>query len=189
MQRININFYLEKRSNTTTDVPINMDLTFPGGRIRMYSGFRISPEKWDAVSGGFLRYYPQKTFNDTRILVRVPLPSEVLKIIQKYQYVTDRLLPRISVQRYNDYLKILFSHLRLNRPVLVVDPKTQAIETKPLSEVVTSHVGRKTFVACLHNSVKNEVIQAMTGHIEGSKAFNRYFSVTDEELKTAISDL
>ena len=50
-----------------------------------------------------------------------------------------------------------------------------------LKEVATSHTARKTFIGNLYKQVPDpNLIASMSGHVEGSRAFNRYRTIDDE---------
>ena len=60
---------------------------------------------------------------------------------------------------------------------------------RPLNEVASSHLARRTFVGNLYKQVKDQsLVGAMSGHGEGSKAFARYRSI-DDEMKAGVVGL
>ena len=48
-------------------------------------------------------------------------------------------------------------------------------------------MARKTFIGNLYKKTKDSVICSMTGHVQGSKAFSRYYNVEDEQKNEAIN--
>ena len=65
------------------------------------------------------------------------------------------------------------------RPVVVYNPTTSEQEIRPLNEVASSHLARRCFVCNLYKQVKDpNLVGALSGHKEGSRAFARY-RVTD----------
>lgn len=157
---------------------------FLGPRIGDYIKLKKSN-----IINGVLHYIPEKTANEVQKVCKVPLSEKATAIINKYDMPDDSLMPFISEQKYNDYLKELFRKLELNRPVVILNPNTRHNEIIPLSEVVSSHMARRTFIGLLHRRVKNEVIASMSGHRENSKAFSRYYSIDDESRKDAIKEI
>ena len=77
----------------------------------------------------------------------------------------------------------------LHRKVSILDPVTRKQEIKKLSEIAHSHMARKTFVGILFKNTKNEVIASMSGHSQGSKAFRRYYGITQDAREDAIKKL
>jgi len=134
----------------------------------------------DNLVGNAIEYIPRKTKNT---VIRVPLSERALSLIDKN--CQDNLLPQISAVNYNKGLKVLFKQAGLNRMVSVFDGQGNECR-KPLHEVVTSHMARRTFIGILHPHVKNEVIAAMSGHMDGSKAFSRYYDVDEKTKQRAI---
>lgn len=138
-------------------------------------------------SNGVLMYTPQKTEKENPRMASVPLVKTALDLIEKY-YDPKRgtLFPFISQQKYNVYIKKAFKLANIDRKVAVLNPKTRKNELRPLYEVATSHMARRTFVGIAYQHVKDpNIIAAMTGHAEGSKAFNRYREI-DMKVKREV---
>ena len=136
---------------------------------------------------GVLNYVPRKTVDDRPVLVRVPLNQTAAEIVARYADLPgDALLPFISKQKYNDAIKRCFLAARLRRPVSVLDPVTREEVKRPLNEVASSHLARRTFIGNLYKQVADpNVIGAMSGHSEGSRAFARYRTI-DDEMKAGL---
>ena len=139
------------------------------------------------VVDGVLEYIPRKTVEDRPVVVRVPLNHTAEEIVARYADLPgDRLLPFISKQKYNDAIKRCFLAARLKRPVTVLDPVTREEVKRPLNEVASSHLARRTFIGNLYKQVADpNVIGAMSGHSEGSRAFARYRTI-DDEMKAGL---
>jgi hypothetical protein len=57
---------------------------------------------------------------------------------------------------------------------------------KPLNELASSHLARRCFVGNLYKQVKDpNLVGALSGHKDGSKAFARYRTI-DEQMKTEL---
>lgn len=140
-----------------------------------------------------LEYTAQKTKNDINPMQpRVPLSKRALAIVNKYanQTTDGRLLPFISSQKYNDAIKEIVKAAEITREVEVRDQHTGKTIMRPISEVIASHAGRRTFVGRLYKSVKDpNIIGRMSGHVEGSVAFTRYRDIDDEDLYTTINTI
>jgi hypothetical protein len=95
-------------------------------------------------------------------------------------------LPYISEQKYNKAIKEAFTIAGLTRPVVTLDPLTRESVIRPLNEIASSHLGRRCFVGNLYKKVKDpNLVCALSGHKEGSKAFARYREI-DEEMKQEL---
>lgn len=71
----------------------------------------------------------------------------------------------------------------------VINPLTREEEKRPLYEIASSHLARRTFVGNLYRQVKDpNIVGSMSGHAEGSKAFARYRAI-DDEMKREVIDL
>ena len=146
-------------------------------------------KKGDVVDG-VLSYIPRKTKEGNPVVVRVPLTETAREIVARYaDFQGDRLLPFISTQKYNDALKRIFTAARVTRLVSVLDPLTREEVKRPLNEVASSHLARRTFIGNLYKQVRDpNLIGAMSGHAEGSRAFARYRTI-DDEIKAGVVDL
>ncbi len=144
------------------------------------------------IQNGMLRYSPKKTEDETGIVARVPLTDRALCILQKYNGVDKkgRLMPFVSEQRYNDYIKQIFKVCGITRQVIWRNPTTGKSEIRPINEVASSHLARRTFCGNLYRQVKDpNLIGAMSGHTAGSKAFARYRNIDDDILTEVISTI
>lgn len=145
--------------------------------------------KGDVVDG-VLTYMPRKTMEGHPVVVRVPLVRQAQEIVERYSRLRgDQLLPCISPQKYNDALKKIFKAAGVTRVVTILDPLTREEVKKPLNEVASSHLARRTFIGNLYKQVKDPaLIGSLSGHAEGSKSFARYRSI-DDEMKTDLVKL
>jgi site-specific recombinase XerD len=114
----------------------------------------------DADKNLWIKTNRQKT--GTR--ANVPLLSPALKIIHKYQWVGDELLPKISNQKMNGYLKEIADVLGINKKL-------------------TWYVARHTFATTvtLGNGIKIENVSAMLGHTT-IKQTQHYAKVLDQNV-------
>ena len=57
--------------------------------------------------------------------------------------------------------------------VTIYNSQTGQEEQKPLHELASTHLARRTFIGNLYKKVKDpNIIASMSGHVDGSKAFN-----------------
>jgi hypothetical protein len=70
--------------------------------------------------------------------------------------------------------------------VVTLDPLTRESVILPLNEIASSHLARRCFVGNLYKQVKDpNLVGALSGHKEGSRAFARYREI-DEEMKEEL---
>lgn len=143
------------------------------------------------VINGAIEYMPQKTKGERPQVVRVPLNNRALALIEKYKDKDcgGKLFPFISSQKYNVAIKKAFSICGLKRMVTILNPATGCEEKRPLDEIASSHLARRTFVGNLYKKVKDpNLVGSLSGHVEGSKAFARYREI-DEDMKKELVNL
>lgn len=98
------------------------------------------------------------------------------------------LFPFVSPQKYNDAIKNIFRLCGIDRLVTVLDPVTGEERKRPICEVASSHMARRTFIGNIYKKVKDpNLVGSMTGHKEGSRAFSRYREIDDEIKKELFS--
>ncbi len=137
------------------------------------------------VINGAIEYVARKTRDGRPITVRVPLNAIAKEILSRYPD-GESLFPFISQQKYNVAIKRMFLAARLKRGITVLNPITRESEIRPLNEIASSHLARRCFVGNLYKKVKDpNLVGAVSGHKEGSRAFARYRDI-DEEMKTDL---
>jgi integrase len=139
------------------------------------------------IINGAIEYIARKTKDGRPVTVRVPLNAIAKEILAKYAgFEGKTLLPYISGQRYNDAIKEAFTIAGLIRPVVILDPLTRESVIQSLNEIASSHLARRCFVGNLYKQVKDpNLVGALSGHKEGSRAFARYREI-DEEMKNDL---
>lgn len=136
------------------------------------------------VIDGAVEYIARKTSGERPVTIRVPLNNTAKEILERYKdFPGPGLLPFISSQKYNDAIKTVFRLAGIDRVVTVLNPRTRREEQRPLYEIASSHLARRTFIGNLYKQVKDpNLISSLSGHVEGSTAFYRYRNV-DEQMK------
>ena len=143
----------------------------------------------DNIVNGALEYIPHKTAESSGRLVRVPLNQKAQAIINKYSWRKTTLLPFFVDWEYNNGIKTLCTMAGITRIVSVLDPKTRKEVKKPLNEIASSHMARRTFIGNMYKKVKDpDLIGSMSGHVDGSRAFARYRTI-DDEMKRELVDM
>ena len=127
------------------------------------------------IEKGILVYTPHKTKDgEEAIQARVPLHPKAVELIKKYKGKDEkgRLFPFISADKYNDAIKTIFTLAEITRNVEVRNPLTGENELRPINEIASSHLARRTFIGNAYFKVTDpNLIGKMSGHVEGSKAF------------------
>lgn len=139
-----------------------------------------------------LVYTPRKTKDEGAQAnqARVPLSPKAVELISKYkgQDTKGRLFPFISPQKYNDAIKEIFTLADITRKVEVRNALTGEMELRPINEIASSHLARRTFVGNAYFKVSDpNIIGKMSGHTEGSRAFARYRRIEDATLRNVIN--
>ena len=149
---------------------------------------RLTPAN---IINGAVEYIASKTKGERPEVIRVPLHHRALELVEKYAGAAadGRLFPFISPQRYNDAIKRVFATCGITRTVTILNPTTGEEEQRPLNEIASSHIARRTFVGNLYKQVKDpNLVGKLSGHKEGSRAFARYRDI-DEDMKRELINL
>lgn len=139
------------------------------------------------IIGGAVEYIPRKTKDGHPVTVRVPLNAIAREILGRYaDYKGAGLFPLVAEQQYNRAIKRIFLAAGLKRKVTILNPLTREAEQRPIWEVASSHLARRAFVGNLYKQVKDpNLVGALSGHKEGSRAFARYRDI-DDEMKNEL---
>ncbi|HOG20571.1 MAG TPA: site-specific integrase [Salinivirgaceae bacterium] len=134
--------------------------------------------------GKYVEYMPQKTIDESAKVVKVYLSKTALEILDKYKSKERKsLLPFISSQKYNDYIKKILHACEIDRKVTILNPTTGKSEQRCIADIASSHLARRTFIGNLYKKVKDpNLVGKLSGHKEGSKAFARYRDIDDEMI-------
>ena len=102
----------------------------------------------------------------------------------------ESLFPFPTEQHYNRKIKEAFRISGLDRIVIVLDQRTRQEVHKPLYELASSHMARRTFIGNIYKRLKDpNMVVALSGHEEDSKAFARYRTIDDDMKKEMIGYL
>lgn len=128
----------------------------------------------------FIHYLPQKTHKDglIRTEIKTPIIRLAYDIIMKYQdeLPSNTLLPYYPEGNgetgYNYQIKQLLKHYDINRNIAVFNTAFRVNEYKPLYEIASSKLARKTHVDLMN---KVQVDKYAAGlHSKNSSAVDRY---------------
>ncbi|MFD1630234.1 site-specific integrase [Pseudopedobacter beijingensis] len=154
-----------------------------------YTGLRYSDGanlRRENLNEGWIELISVKTKNK----ISVPLIPEAIEIINKYSNIDNRsrLLPFISNQKMNSYLKDIGKLANLNRDIIKVKyyGADRKEFPKKLHEVLTTHLGRKSFISYLFNEgMDSELIRSLSNH-KSISSFARYNKIEDDLKKNQL---
>lgn len=110
-----------------------------------------------------------------------PLYGIAKAILEKYNGVP----PIISNQKFNEYLKVLFKELKMDRSIVVQSVRGKQVfrVTQPLFEVISSHTARRTFISiCLQKGMPIQDVMRMSGHSD-YRGIKPYIKITRQHLR------
>ncbi|KQT25893.1 integrase [Chryseobacterium sp. Leaf405] len=115
----------------------------------------------------WIEMYRQKTQRK----FSVPLLLKAITIIDKYQY-QDNVLPVISNQRFNSYLK-------------------EIAEITGINKTLTHHIARKTFATTilLYNDIPIEIVSELLGHSKITMTQEHYAKIMDNKINEYMIEL
>lgn len=137
------------------------------------------------VSNGTLSITTQKTNRK----ISVPLFPQAKTIIDRYPE-QHRLLPRLSNQRLNSYIKKCCEKAEINTPTEYKTFHKNEVkkEFRPKYELIGSHTARKTFICLAYEKgLDIEMIKSITG-ITQEKTLKRYLQISDEKKKEKLNE-
>ena len=113
--------------------------------------------------------------------LEIPLNDFSNYVLKKYEYQ----LPRISNQKFNEYIKEVFKTLGYDEEVKKTIKLGNDIieEINPLYKRISSHTARRSFITIMKNKkIPDKVIMSYTGH-RSLEVFNKYYKPNDDERK------
>ena len=138
--------------------------------------------KRDHLKNGYIEKIIQKVKEPAKI----PILPQAQKIIDKYPHPIN-VLPRISNQKFNDYIKDCCELAGIDQMTTVTNFRGNTTEelTKPKYELITAHTSRKTFITLsFYLGMEVKIIKSITGHTQ-DKTFDKYLKIADE-MKTDV---
>lgn len=138
-----------------------------------------------------LQYIQSKLKTSRPITVRVPLDETASRLVDQYANAdAEKLFPFISSVNYNEDIKDILEKAGIDRVVITQDPVSLDSVSRPIYEVASSHLARKTFASIMFNAVGSEmIVSSMTGHSSRSHSFKRYAFIEEETKLRALKSL
>lgn len=112
----------------------------------------------------------------------------ILKKYENIPYKYDKVLPVISNQKMNDYLKELGELAEIDTPIrqTYYSGNKRIDEVLPKYELLGTHVGRRTFIcSALSIGIPVQIVMKWTGHSD-YKAMKPYIDIADKTKKNAM---
>lgn len=185
----------EVRRILETDVKPSLQSTKDAFLLQCALGCRISDFKAMGIknvaisSDGipFVRYVAQKTQHSmTRITeTKTPLIRFAFDIVKRTNFNLPILKYVSGMNGFNKKIKILLSECGINREVEVFNESENKVEHKPLYEVASTKLGRKTNVTLLSRVQINSTVAGL--HAEGSEAVAHYYDQSLQDLFLLMS--
>ncbi|MFN8300093.1 MAG: tyrosine-type recombinase/integrase [Chitinophagales bacterium] len=154
-----------------------------------FTGLRFSDVEnlqRENIKEGHIELVIQKTKSRNSI----PLNSYAKEILERYKHL-DKPLPVISNQKTNEYLYEIGQEVELNELVAKSTYRGAEVVTNylPKYEILTTHVGRKTFITnSLILGMHERVVREFSGHKKDS-TFKRYVAFADKQKQEMMNDI
>jgi integrase len=129
----------------------------------------------------------------TQKLMAIPLQKKVIEILNKRNGEFPR---EISDQKYNEYIKVVCDKAGINQ--IIRGSKMKAGEKKsetgrkesgefPKFELVTSHIGRRSFATNYYGIIPTSLLMNATGHTT-EKMFLEYIGKTETDMAKQLAE-
>jgi integrase len=121
----------------------------------------------------------------------IKLTDKALAILEKYKdtpFKNDKILPVISNQRMNEYLKELARLAKINEPITDVYFKgnVRHEDIHPKHSLIGTHTGRRTFICnALMNGMPANAVMKITGHSD-YKAMQPYIDIVSRDVDNMV---
>jgi len=138
---------------------------------------------WEQIKGDCIELVVKKTKSE----LTIPLNQLSWAILDKYRSLHTPL-PKISNQNLNYYVKEVCQLADISELIEIVRYRGAERETvtSPKYELITFHVGRKTFCTLsLEKGMSAEEVMSISGHTD-YKSFQRYVNVTYKRKKVVM---
>jgi integrase len=156
--------------------------------VQTYLGVRVSdlmnihPSNIDKKNN-VIHIYMKKT----KDYLSLPIYKKVEAILDKY----PEGLPKISDQKYRDYIKELCKILGFDEPINQQKMYGNRVvnEVIPKWQLISSHTARRTFITLsLKNGLLPEHVMKVTGH-RSRADFQKYVRITETDAHEAVKSV
>lgn len=155
-----------------------------------FTGLRFSDIKQLKSSNVFEDYLELNIVKTKSIGHRIPLNKYAKIILDKYKNTLYDPLPKISSQKFNEYIKECCEEVEIDTPINITRyiGKKRVDKVLPKHKLITSHTARKTFVTnSLVLGMKEMVVKNITGH-KDEASFKRYVEIAEDFKKKEMDN-
>lgn len=155
-----------------------------------YSGIRYS-DALNLKRSDIKEEYFEITTVKTGDSLKIELNKNSKRILDKYKDIPfehNRVLPIISNQKMNDYIKELTKLAEINEPIRLTHYKgnNRIDEVVPKCDLLGTHAGRRTFICtALSLGIPVNVVMKWTGHAD-YKSMKPYIDIADSTKASAM---
>ena len=146
----------------------------------------------EQADGKTLQYIQHKTNKTNPHITSVPLSDTAVEILDRYhgKQPDGRILPFIAEQNYNYAIKDILREAGITRLVSVLNTHTFEEESKPICDIASSHLARRSFISNVYEVTQEERLTiSLSGHAEGSRALDRYIHIKQSTKRAVIDKL
>lgn len=147
--------------------------------IQLFTGLRYSDLnqiKPDNFSNNKILIFTEKN----EVGIQIPIHEFLNETLKLVDYDVSNL--EISINHFNIVIKRIFKKLKLNRPIQTLEENNNLVITKnkPLYDVISSHVARRTAITLLYEmKLDKDEIKAITGH-KDNNSLSRYIKISED---------
>lgn len=159
-----------------------------GQRVSDFLRFDKSMIRYEKNKAGDLKPLIEFTQVKTDKIMTIPLHSKIIEIMKKY----DGNFPnKISDQKYNEHLKKVCEAAEINQPThgIKFDHETKAKVEKdyPKWEMVSSHIGRRSFATNNYGKIPTSFLMYITGHTTEAM-FLTYIGKSNKDIAMELTN-
>jgi len=159
-----------------------------GQRVSDFLRFDKSMIRYEKNKSGDSKPLIEFTQVKTDKIMTIPLHSKIIKIMKKY----DGNFPRkISDQKYNDNIKKVCEKAKINKPTPGVkfDKLTKKKVKKDYEkwELVSSHIGRRSFASNNYGKIPTSFLMYITGHTTEAM-FLTYIGKSNKDIAMELTN-
>ncbi|WP_242120684.1 phage integrase SAM-like domain-containing protein [Aestuariivivens sediminicola] len=158
-----------------------------GQRVSDFMRFEKSMIRYEKNKKGDLKPLLEFTQVKTGKLMTIPLHTKIINLLTKY----DGNFPnRISDQKYNDYIKKVCQLAKIDDPMRGTkfdkETKKKVKKDYPKWELVSSHIGRRSFATNNYGQIPTSFLMYMTGH-STEKMFLTYIGKSNKDIAMELT--
>jgi integrase len=159
-----------------------------GQRVSDFLRFDKSMIRYEKNKEGILKPLIEFTQVKTGKIMTIPLHSKIMEIIKKYNGNFPR---KISDQKYNEHIKKVCQAAKINQPTHGVkfdhDLKKKIEKDYEKWEMVSSHIGRRSFASNNYGIIPTSYLMYMTGH-STETMFLTYIGKSNKDIAMELTN-